>query len=250
MTRRRDGLPVQPVRVALVDDDPFIVDVLKRTFASIPERLTFLGSAARLSELPGLLGEEAADVVLIDFSMPDGSGADAFRHVRRAWPRATLILFSGSSEPTMLRAAVAAGADGVLAKARGISDLPAMIERVHRGELLPNPEWLRELMPQATAGNLQPDQSPALTHRERRVLGALLATGSTELAARQLGIARARVCAHLHRAGIKLGAGGRLQTLGLVLRAGLMRQAANGPPDVIRRRPGAARSRSSHVNID
>jgi DNA-binding NarL/FixJ family response regulator len=223
VTRHRDGLPARPVRIALVDDNPFIADVLKRTFARIPERFRFLGSAARMSELPGLLGQEAADVVLIDFSMPDGSGADAFRHVRRAWPRATLILFSGSSEPTMLRAAVAAGADGVLAKARGISDLPAMIEQAHRGELLPDPEWLRDLMPQPTAGNLQPDRAPALTHGERRVLEAVLTTGSTELAARQLGIARARICAHLHRAGTKLGAGGRLQTLGVALLAGLIR---------------------------
>src|SRR5688500_9400711 len=106
----------RPIRVALVAEHQFIADLLRSALERQPARCEFIGHAASLSEVGSLLGQEPADVVLVDYSLPDGRGSDVLRVVKRQWPRARLILFSGHSESDILHEAIAAGADGILTK--------------------------------------------------------------------------------------------------------------------------------------
>lgn len=219
----------RPIRVALVDDHQFIADMLARALERQPERFEFVGSAARLAEVSQLLRSDPADVVLVDYSLPDGRGSDVLRVVRRAWPRARLVLFSGHSEPDILHEAIAAGADGILAKGTGIDAIIDVIERAHRGDVLLDPAVLRDLMTRPAAGASRLAVLDALTPRERAVLEAVLATGTTSEAARRVGMAPATLRVHLHRASRKLGATTRLETISIALRAGLIRAPSGGP---------------------
>lgn len=214
----------RPIRVALVDDHQVIADLLHHAFDRSPERFTLIGTANRISDVPALLRRRPADVVLVDFSLPDGRGSDAMRLVRRAWPRAHLVHFSGSGDPDVVQEAIAAGAEGLLSKARGIHEVLNMIERAYRGEVLLDAEMLRDLVLHAPSrGATAGRPAAALTTRERAVLETLLSTGQIGLAAAQLGIAPATVRVHLHRASAKLGAESRLDAVSRALRAGLIR---------------------------
>jgi DNA-binding NarL/FixJ family response regulator len=225
----------RPIRVALVDDHQFIADLLSRALERQPERFEFVGNAPRLSEVGTLLKQDPADVVLVDYSLPDGRGSDVLRLVKRHWPRARLILFSGHSEPDILQEAIAAGADGILTKGTGMDEILEVIERADRGEVLLDAGILRDLMAQPAGGASRLAALDRLTPRERVVLEAVLAAGTTEEAARQIGMAPATLRVHLHRASQKLGASSRLETISLALRAGLIR----APPGD---RPGPPRS--------
>ena len=217
--RRRIG---RPIRVALVDDHQVIADLLRHAFARQADRFELIGSASRIADVPALLRGAPADVVLVDFSLPDGRGSDALRLIRRTWPRARPVLFSGSVDPTVIEEAIAAGAEGVLSKTRGIDEVLTMIERAHRGEVLLDAELLRELI--EAPGRLERAASaPKLTTRERTVLETLLANGQIDDSASQLGIAAATFRVHLHRAALKLGAENRLDAVSRALRAGLIR---------------------------
>jgi DNA-binding NarL/FixJ family response regulator len=218
----------RPIRVALVDDHQFIADLLRRALERNPERFEFVGNAARLAEVGVLLRQDPADVVLVDYSLPDGRGSDVLRLVRRHWPRARLVLFSGHSEPDILHEAIAAGADGIIAKGTGMDEILGVIERAHRGDVLLAPEILRDLMSLPAGGATRLAALDRLTPRERVVLEAMLAAGTTEEAARRIGMAPATLRVHLHRAGQKLGATSRLETVSLALRAGLIRAPAGG----------------------
>lgn len=220
----------RPIRVALVDDHQFIADMLARALERHPDRFDFVGSAARLAEVSQLLRKEPADVVLVDYSLPDGRGSDVLRVVKRGWPRARLVLFSGHSEPDILHEAIAAGADGILAKGTGIDAIIDVIERAHRGDVLLDADVLRDLMTQPAGGASRLAALDRLTPRERAVLEAVLATGTTSEAARQVGMAPATLRVHLHRASQKLGATSRLETISIALRAGLIRAPSSGPP--------------------
>jgi DNA-binding CsgD family transcriptional regulator len=77
-----------------------------------------------------------------------------------------------------------------------------------------------------TAGASRLAALDRLTPRERVVLEATLAGGTTEETARRVGMAPATLRVHLHRAGQKLGATTRLETISLALRAGLIRAPA------------------------
>ena len=220
---------VRPIRVAVVDDHQFIADMLERALERHPDRYEFVGSAARLAGVGQLLKNDPADVVLVDYSLPDGRGSDVLRLVKRGWPRARLVLFSGHAEPDILHEAIAAGADGILAKGTGIDAILDVIDRANRGDVLLDPEVLRDLMAQPAGGVSRLAALDKLTPRERVVLEAVLATGTTEEAARQIGMAPATLRVHLHRASQKLGATSRLEAISVALRAGLIR-APSSPP--------------------
>jgi DNA-binding NarL/FixJ family response regulator len=220
----------RPIRVALVDDHQFIADLLSRALEREPDRFEFVGNAPRLAEVGPLLREEPADVVLVDYSLPDGRGSDVLRIVKRHWPRARLILFTGHSESDILQEAIAAGADGIVTKGTGMDEILAVIERAHRGDVLLAPEILRDLMSQPAGGASRLAALDRLTPRERVVLEAVLAAGTTEDAARRIGMAPATLRVHLHRASQKLGASSRLETISLALRAGLIRAPSGGSP--------------------
>jgi DNA-binding NarL/FixJ family response regulator len=199
----------RPIRVALVDDHQFIADLLERALDRQPHRFAFVGNAARLADVGQLIRQDPADVVLVDYSLPDGRGSDVLR--------------LGHSEWDILQEAIAAGADGIIAKGTGMDEILDVIERAHRGDVLLAPEILRDLMSRPAAGANRLAALDRLTPRERVVLEAVLATGTTEEAARRVGMAPATLRVHLHRAGQKLGASSRLETISLALRAGLIR---------------------------
>jgi DNA-binding NarL/FixJ family response regulator len=227
-TAARDG--ARRIRVALVDDHRFIADLLSRALERHPERFEFVGVAARLAEVGALLRQDPADVVLVDYSLPDGRGSDVLRIVKRHWPRARLILFSGHSESDILQEAIAAGADGIIAKGTGVAEILAVIERAHNGDVLLAPEVLRDLMTQPAGGATRLAALDRLTPRERVVLEAVLAAGTTDEAARRVGMAPATLRVHLHRASQKLGASSRLEAISLALRAGLIRAPSGAGP--------------------
>jgi two-component system, NarL family, nitrate/nitrite response regulator NarL len=221
----------RPIRVALVDDHQFIADMLSRALERQPGKFEFLGNAPRLAEVGALLRQEPADVVLVDYSLPDGRGSDVLRIVRRHWPRARMVLFTGHSESDILHEAIAAGADGVLTKDMGINHILDVIERAHRGDVLLDAGTLRDLMTRPAAGANRLQALDRLTPRERIVLEAILAAGTTAEAARRIHMAPATLRVHLHRASQKLGATSRLEAISMALRAGLIRAPAGSRPD-------------------
>lgn len=220
----------RPVSVAVVDDHQIIPDLFEAAFEAMVGRFRFVGSAGSLHDLPTLLNGPPADVVLVDFALPDGRGSDAIREIGRAWPRARILLFSAYSEIEVVEEAIAAGADGIVAKGLSIEKLLDIIERAHRGEVLLDPRFLRELAGRPEAGGRRLAAIRALSPRERAALEALLSRGTTEAAAELLGIAPATVRVHIHRAAQKLGSGSRLETISIALRAGVIRPPAHLPP--------------------
>ena len=228
----------RPIRVALVDDHQFIADLLSRALEREPGKFIFVGNAPRLSEVGPLLRQDPADVVLVDYSLPDGRGSDVLRLVKRQWPRARLLLFTGHSEPDILHEGIAAGADGILAKGTGIDEMLAVIERAHRGEVLLDAGILRDLLGQPAGGATRLAALDRLTPRERVVLEAVLASGTTDEAARRVGMAPATLRVHLHRASRKLGASSRLEAISMALRAGLIRAPAGSQAPAVQEEPG------------
>ncbi len=220
----------RPIRVALVDDHQFIADLLSRALERRPGTFEFLGNAPRLADVGALLRQEPADVVLVDYSLPDGRGSDVPRMVRRHWPRARMVLFTGHSESEILHEAIAAGADGILTKGTGMDEILDVIERADRGDVLLDAGTLRDLMTQPHGGASRLAALDRLTPRERIVLEAVLAAGTTQEAARRIQMAPATLRVHLHRASQKLGATSRLEAISMALRAGLIRAPSGGPP--------------------
>jgi DNA-binding NarL/FixJ family response regulator len=104
------------IRLLVVDDDAGIRTLLEVT-VRLDERFELVGSAATGSDcLEYLRSGAAADVVLLDVTLPDVDGIELLATVRELAGNARIALFTGWSDPETLERARAAGADAVFAK--------------------------------------------------------------------------------------------------------------------------------------
>jgi CheY-like chemotaxis protein len=79
-----------------------------------------------------MLGQENPDVIILDIMMPDVSGLEFLRYVRRepALQHIPVVVVSAKSLPSDVRAGLDAGASAYLTKPVGFMDLKGAVERL------------------------------------------------------------------------------------------------------------------------
>jgi|SRR5579862_2016559 DNA-binding NarL/FixJ family response regulator len=68
------------------------------------------------------------DLILLDISMPEGSGLEAARRIRQEIPHVRILMMSHHDATQFEKSAIDSGADGCIDKARLALDLIAMIK--------------------------------------------------------------------------------------------------------------------------
>lgn len=120
------------LRFLLVDDHPIVRrglrDILVDAFtgAVIHE----VGSGREAS---ALARSHQWDVVILDLSLPDGSGLDVLKRVRHVRPRLPVLILSMHTADQFARRAIAAGAAGYLTKDTADAELVRAVSRLLRG---------------------------------------------------------------------------------------------------------------------
>ncbi|MGH2437731.1 MAG: response regulator, partial [bacterium] len=102
-----------PLRILLVDDHPIVRrglrDILADSFSG--SMIHEVGSGREALEH---IRSHPWDVMILDLSLPDGSGLDVLKHVRQLQPRMPVLILSMHTADQFARRAVAAGAAGYL----------------------------------------------------------------------------------------------------------------------------------------
>ena len=143
--------------------------------------------------------ETQPDVVVMDHSMPELNGAEAARQIRRAVPRAEVLILTAFEDERTIRDALVAGARGWICKTDPAARIIAAVRTLVRREPFLTPLVAEQLLKAYVSAADQPEAN-RLTGREMEVL-QLLAEGKVgkEVAAR-LGISARTV--ETHRANI------------------------------------------------
>lgn len=121
------------IRVLLVDDHELVREGLAQALASVPD-LTIVGQASSVAGAIALARSTPFDVVVLDLSMPDGSGLEVARALcsGAVRPPAVLIL-SMHADRQYLDAAHRAGASGFVHKGAPLDELVEAIRTVASG---------------------------------------------------------------------------------------------------------------------
>jgi DNA-binding NarL/FixJ family response regulator len=159
------------------------------------------------------------DVVLADYHLPDGTGADIARAVRGSLPDTSVLVLTADPSAVTLNDVARSGAVGHLTKERGFAEVVESVRAAASGEILFAPSELQRLLLES-AGHKKIVEP--LTSRELEVLRLLASGTSTASASESLGISTATLRAHVQAVLRKLGAHSRLEAVAEAARLGLV----------------------------
>jgi len=111
------------IRVLLIEDNPGDVRFLRELLAEEDGTPFVLAYADRLGRGLEELGKGETDVVLLDLSLPDGSGLDTFQRAHTAAPDIPIVVMTGLNDETLAVRAVHEGAQDYLVKGNVDSNL-------------------------------------------------------------------------------------------------------------------------------
>jgi two-component system, NarL family, response regulator NreC len=202
------------IRVLVVDDHAVVRSGLRRVLDA-EDDIETVGEASTADRAIFEAMEHKPDVVLMDVTMPSGSGVDALPALLQSVPDTRVLMLSMHDDPAYVRAAFDAGASGYVLKEAADSEVVAAVRAVASGENYVHPALGAKLVAAESAERRRAEADP-LSEREREVL-RLLALGHTNQEIAGMLYISVRT-AETHRAHI-------MQKLRLASRAELVRYA-------------------------
>ncbi|MFL5680108.1 MAG: response regulator [Chloroflexota bacterium] len=209
----------QPIRVLLVDDHQLLTDALSRALAREPD-IDVVGVAGSV-DAARKLAEQPLDVVLMDYRLPDGTGAEATRAIKSRWPDARVVMLTALNDDETVLESIQAGADGYMTKDRAVDDVVSAVRAAHAGDtLLPRAVIIGIAQRVAAARDRNADRRPieSLTPREIEVLRALTDGMSTREICDRLFIAPNTLRTHVQNIMGKLRVHSKLEAVAFALR--------------------------------
>ena len=207
------------IRVLLVDDHQLLTDALAQLLAHESD-IRVAGVARTVAEAKNA-ARDRVDVVLMDYRLPDGTGADATRAIKARWPAAKVIMLTAISDDETVLDSIQAGADGYMTKDRAIEDVVGAVRAAQAGEiLLPRSVVFGIAQRVAAAREKGATRAPVeqLTPRELEVLRALSEGLSSKEICERLYIAPNTLRTHVQNIMGKLRVHSKLEAVAFALR--------------------------------
>jgi DNA-binding NarL/FixJ family response regulator len=209
---------IQPIRVLIVEDHQVVAEGLAALLGDQAD-IKIVGSAPSVAESLVLAADSAPDVLLLDFRLPDGTGAEAGARIRELRPEVKLIFLSRVDSDAARMAAVEVGASAFLHKSHAASEVVDAIRHVARGGNLMTPQLIAALLNRSRARDAQVQ---SLTQRDRSVLQLIAKGISSREIARQLGISYTTVRTHIRSLGRKLDVHSKIEASAKARELGLV----------------------------
>jgi len=121
------------IKVVIVDDHKVVADGFERLINS--SRIAQVtGKAYSVAECRKLISEIQADVLLLDISLPDGSGIDLCAELKANYPELKILMLTSHSEQSIIMRVLENGASGYILKNAMTEEIIEGIRTVAAGE--------------------------------------------------------------------------------------------------------------------
>jgi len=201
------------ISIFCVDDHPLVRKGVSAILSTEPD-LHLLAEAENAEEAIKLFRLYKPDVTLMDLRLPDRSGVEVTREIRREFPEAKIIALTSYDGDQDIYRALEAGVRGYLLKEMVHTEVIRAIRTVHAGKrFIPSEvsQQLNDFFPEV-----------ALTPRESEVLlWVARGLGNKEIG-EQIGTAAGTVKAHIENILGKLGAKDRTHAVTIALQRGII----------------------------
>ncbi|MGD9690616.1 MAG: response regulator [Phycisphaerales bacterium] len=205
------------VRVLLVDDHPLLRRGI-RILIGTQSDMEVVGEAGDMRQAVELCTRLRPDVVILDLSIPGGSGVAGVERVRAASPDSRVLVLTMHDDPAYVRGALAMGAAGYVVKSAADTELVTAIRAVAKGRVFVDASSVEQALG-------DPKSASPLAHlsdREREVLVEVAGGHTSQAIADRLGLSVKTVESYRARMMQKLGLKTRADVIRLAVDTGLL----------------------------
>jgi two-component system response regulator NreC len=213
------------IRLLLVDDHAVVRSGLRMLLESEAD-IEIVGEAGTAREALDAVTNLTPDVVLMDIGLPDLSGIDAAREIKRLRPETAIVALTIHEDEEYFFKMLEAGASGYVPKRAAPEELLTAIHAAAEGEVYLYPSLAKLLVKDYLS---QDQQSKAgstldgLTSREQEVLAYLAEGANSAQIAEALEISPKTVARHRENIMRKLNLHSRTELVKYAIRKGIIR---------------------------
>lgn len=215
-------------RILVIDDHVLFRDGLISLFQSTPE-FQVVDQAGTVSEGIEKAFLHKPDIILMDFSLPDGTGLDATQAILDEMPECKIIFLTVFETDENLIKAIRLGAKGYMLKNVSSSSLISSLRALANGEIAMSRKMISKVVEYSRAMPIHPSQDllAKLSPREIDILYELQNGYSNAQIAQQLYLSENTVKHHIHSILEKLGVENRRQAGAWAKQMGLKKGKAS-----------------------
>jgi DNA-binding NarL/FixJ family response regulator len=200
-----------PLAIVLVEDDVAFQDAFRAAVSAAAD-LSVIGVAATVAQARVMLEGPAADVLVVDLGLPDGSGIDVIREAHARWPDCAIMVSTTFADERHVIASIEAGASGYLLKDSALPAIPEDIRVLHGGGSPISPRIARQVLmrfrpdekPVDEAAAADRAAAPSLSEREKETLQLITRGFSFDEIAELMNVSRNTVLTFVRRIYTKL----------------------------------------------
>ena len=159
------------IKVFIVDDHYMVIEGI-RSLLLQDKTIEWMGHAMHATSCLAFLQQQQPDVILMDINLPDVSGIELCREVKKKYPAVPVIALSSFNQLSFIQKMLESGASGYLLKNATQEELDDALTTVVDGR-----KYLSDDVAQIVKTSAN-SRVPVLTRREQEVLG-LIAEGMT-----------------------------------------------------------------------
>jgi DNA-binding NarL/FixJ family response regulator len=204
--------PKEPLKVALVEDQPKVRESWTRLINSFPD-FRCVCACATGEEALRMIPAARPDVILMDIFLPRMSGIECTVRLKEQLPQTQIVILTAMDDQELVFMALEAGADGYLLKRTKPSDLRNALLDVLGGGAPMTSQIARRVIESFRRKAKEPDETARLSVREEQILRLLSQGYSNKLIADKLELSIDTVCSHLKHVFDKLHVSSRTEAV-------------------------------------
>ena len=188
---------MQPIPLAIVEDDPIIRESL-RTFLGEDPQVELVCTAVSMEDFIQTLQDDPRvdpSVMLLDIQLPGQSGIEGIPAIKKLRPGVDIIMLTTFEESDKIFAALCAGACSYLSKRVSLVTIRDAILTVHRGGSYMSPSIARKVVEHFAPAPKKADEP--LTPRQQEIVECIVNGLSYKMTADKLGISLDTVRTHI-----------------------------------------------------
>ncbi|MBU4231114.1 MAG: response regulator transcription factor [Proteobacteria bacterium] len=159
---------MEPYRILLADDHVLFREAMRKAIGDT-KGLAVVGGVDDGLELMEFLKHTRPDLIILDLTMPNLSGLEAAREIKKLYPEVKILILSMHKSKGCLKGAFWVGVNGYLLKEDAFQDLMSAIETIRSGKAYISPR----LTDQMSDMYSQQETEERLTKQETIVLSLI-----------------------------------------------------------------------------